>query len=37
MHLGFWNVTVLRVGHQHVSATHVAIFSVVKNKNAGII
>ena len=37
MHLGFMNVVILRIGHQHVSATHVTIFSVVTNKKTDII
>jgi hypothetical protein len=35
MHLGFMKVIVLRVGHQHVSATDVAIFRVVKKQECG--
>jgi len=30
MHFGFMNVISLHSGHLHVSATHVAIFRVVK-------
>jgi len=33
----FMNVVVLRIGHQHVSATHVAISRMVKNKDTDII
>jgi hypothetical protein len=35
MHLGFINVIVMRIVHQHVSATHVAIFRVVKKQEYG--
>jgi hypothetical protein len=37
MHLGFVNVVTLRIGHQHVSATHVAVFGMLKNKDTDII
>ena len=35
MHLGFMNVNVLRIGHQYVSAIHVAFFSVLKKQEYG--
>jgi hypothetical protein len=30
MHFGFVDLILLHSGHQHVSATHVAIYSVVR-------
>jgi hypothetical protein len=35
MRLDFTNVIVLRIGHQHVSATLVAIFRVLKKQEYG--
>ena len=37
MHFDFMDVILLRSGHQHVSATCVAIFRVVRTKNANIV
>jgi len=32
MHFGFMNVILLYYGHRHVTATHVAIFRVLKTR-----
>jgi hypothetical protein len=32
MHFGFMDVILLHSGYQHVSATHVAIFTVVRKR-----